>query len=73
MEQQFEVRLDDEANALYFRIKQGEVARTVEYSENVFIDLDEAGDPIGIEVIQADQFLSMLREHGGGLKLPQFA
>jgi uncharacterized protein YuzE len=47
----FEV--DEQAKALYFRLREGEIAETVEYPEveEVFLDLDDQGQVLGIEVL----------------------
>ncbi|GAB3279057.1 hypothetical protein GCM10027589_05440 [Actinocorallia lasiicapitis] len=42
---------DFDANALYVALSDAVVARTVEIDEETFVDLDEAGRPVGIEVI----------------------
>lgn len=42
---------DPEADALYLRLKKGRVSETVEIAENVFIDLDAGGEPLGIEIL----------------------
>jgi uncharacterized protein YuzE len=45
--------IDGEAKALYIRLREGEIARTIEYAEEqeVFLDLDEQGQLIGVEVL----------------------
>ncbi len=41
-----------EADALYIELEsKGSVARTVEVSPSCLVDLDEAGQPLGIELI----------------------
>jgi uncharacterized protein YuzE len=42
---------DPEADALYLRLKKGRVSETVETAENVFVDLDAGGEPLGIEIL----------------------
>ena len=42
---------DPEADALYLRLKEGRVSETVEIAENVFVDLDAGGEPLGIEIL----------------------
>ena len=70
MEARFQVRLDEEANALYFRLEQGTVARTVEISPTVFLDIDENNRPLGLEFIDADDFLDFVRKQGGTFDVP---
>jgi uncharacterized protein YuzE len=45
--------IDGEAKALYIRLREGDIAQTVEYPEEqeVFLDLDEKGQLLGIEVL----------------------
>jgi uncharacterized protein YuzE len=45
---------DREANALYIRFSKASIAETVELSESVYVDLDEAGEPVGFEVLHAE-------------------
>lgn len=42
---------DPEADALYLRFKRGRVSETVEVADNVFVDLDAEGVPLGIEIL----------------------
>jgi uncharacterized protein YuzE len=54
-------RLDVEANALYIAIKPGTVARTIELTDLVYVDVDATGEPLGIEFVSADEFVPFLR------------
>ena len=47
------LEVDEEAKALYFRLREGNIAETIEYPEGqeVFLDLDERGQVLGIEVL----------------------
>jgi uncharacterized protein YuzE len=47
------IEIDDESKALYFRLQDGSIAETVEYSEGqeIFLDLDEQRQVLGIEVL----------------------
>ena len=47
------LEIDREAKALYFRLRQGDIAETIEYSEGqeIFLDLDERGQLLAIEVL----------------------
>jgi uncharacterized protein YuzE len=63
--------LDPQVNALYVRFADGEVAHTVEIEEALFIDVSEEGEPLGIEFVNADDFLPFLRRHEGLLKIPE--
>lgn len=45
------IEYDPQADAVYLRLKRGRVHETVEVSDDVFLDLDEKGDPLGIEIL----------------------
>jgi len=53
------IEYDKEADAIYICLQDKEVAKTVEISDSVNVDLDENGDFIGIEVIDATQRYSL--------------
>lgn len=42
---------DSEADALYVRLTDGPVARSIEFGDCVVVDLDGAGRPRGVEII----------------------
>ena len=63
-------RLDPDVNALYIRFMPGKPDRTVEWEEMVYVDLDANGRPIGVEFVNADDFVPFLRRHEGNLELP---
>lgn len=62
--------LDPDVNALYVRFGTREVARTLEIEESLFIDVDEDGTPLGMEFVNADDFLPFLRRHAGHIDIP---
>jgi len=47
------IEYDREVDALYIRLQEKNVARTVEIDEGLNIDLDEKGKLIGLEVLDA--------------------
>lgn len=49
------ITYDSKVDALNIVLKTGEVARTVEIAPEVFIDLDNKGIPLYIEVIGAKE------------------
>jgi len=53
------IEYDKEADAIYICLQDKEVAKTVEISDSVNVDLDENEDFIGIEVIDATQRYSL--------------
>ena len=52
------IEYDQEANALYITLREARVAKTNEVTENVIIDLDAEGGPIGIEILGVRQLLN---------------
>lgn len=42
---------DPQADALYVRVQEGARARTVEFDERHYVDVDEAGAALGFEVL----------------------
>lgn len=66
---QFEYSPDE--NLLYVALGEGPAAETIEVEESVYIDVDTDGRPIGIEFLNADDFLPFLGRHGGRLTLPE--
>ena len=63
-------RLDPEVNALYITLRQGDVARTIEVTDTIYVDLDAQGTPLGIEFINADEFIPFLRDHADDVDIP---
>ena len=45
------LKYDEATKALYVRIRSGKVAETEPLNDSLFIDLDDAGRLVGIEVI----------------------
>jgi len=53
-------------DALYVRLGAGEISETVEVGADVYADLDDAGNPIGIEFLDAPEFFRFLSRDGSG-------
>ncbi len=53
------IEYDREVDAVYIYLQQKEVAKTVELTPGVNVDLDEDGKLIGIEVLEATQQYSL--------------
>lgn len=66
-----DVQLDPEVNALYLEFFAGEVARTLELAEGVYLDLDEENQPIGLEFIDMEAFENFLARNGGEIVIPE--
>lgn len=65
-----QIRLDADVNALYITLRPGRVARTIEITDTIYVDEDEAGVPLGIEFVNADEFLPFLRDRAGDAAIP---
>lgn len=55
---------DDQADALYVHIRDGEVSRTLEVDEGVYVDLDAERRPLGLEFIALAAFDEWIKRHG---------
>jgi uncharacterized protein YuzE len=61
---------DSEADALYSRINEGRVERTMEIEEGVYADLDAQDRPLGLEFIALAAFDEWMKRHGA-LEVPE--
>lgn len=55
---------DREADALYIRLHEGRVERTIELEEGVYADLDAEDRPLGLEFIAFAAFDEWMKRHG---------
>jgi uncharacterized protein YuzE len=62
--------LDQAVNALYVRLRSGRVERTVELTTDVYLDVDAEGLVLGAEFVNADDFLTLVRQQAGHLEIP---
>ena len=62
------ITYDPEANALYMRFSDNEIAETLELSESVYVDVDSDGVPVGLEVLDATSSLFIDRPDAAALK-----
>lgn len=46
-----------EADAVYIQLREGPIDDTIEASPNVFVDVDDAGVPVGVELLFARRYL----------------
>jgi len=49
---------DPKVRALYMKFSEAEVAETLELSSTVYVDVDVHGQPVGLEVLNADSSLT---------------
>lgn len=65
-----EFQLDCDVNALYIKLRSGQVSRTIELTDSVYVDMDADDVPLGIEFLNADEFVPFLRERAHGADIP---
>jgi uncharacterized protein YuzE len=53
-----QIDYDAEADALYIRLRAGDVADTRQADKYIFVDVDEEGIPLGIEILFAGRLLT---------------
>ena len=51
------VHYDPQSDVLYFLVQDGEEERFVEVAEGVNVELDEEGQLLGVEILNASRFL----------------
>ena len=65
------IEFDSSLGVLYLRIRSGDVADTVEYADDIYVDVDADGRVLGAEFLHADRFFALLAEHEGVLEIPE--
>lgn len=65
-----EFQLDRDVNALYIRLRAGKVARTLEVTAAIYVDMDADDAPLGIEFTNADDFLPFMRSQADNADVP---
>ena len=48
-------KFDEVADAAYLRLSEGKIARTLQLAENVTLDVDAQGRPVGLEVLSVSK------------------
>lgn len=51
------VEYDPESDILYIRIKDNKIEDTVDLDDDIFADLNEKGEIVGIEIWQAKKYV----------------
>lgn len=54
-----QIDYDPQADALYIRLREGEIEDTLEAGKYVYVDVDEDGVPLGLEILFTKQALAM--------------
>lgn len=45
------IEYDTQADAMYIQLREGEVDDTLEINPHLFVDVDTAGEPLGLEIL----------------------
>ncbi len=53
-----QIDYDPQADAIYIRLRKGEVDDTLEAGKYVYVDVDENGVPLGLEILFAGRMLA---------------
>ena len=53
-----QIDYDPQADAVYIRLRTGEVDDTLEAGKYVYVDVDENGVPLGLEILFAGRMLA---------------
>jgi uncharacterized protein YuzE len=65
------IEYDQEANAVYVYVNEGEHTRTVEVEPlKIYVDVDSDEHTLGVEFLSWDAFRQYIAEHGG-LNIPE--
>ena len=65
------IEFDQEANAVYVNVREGEHARTIEVEPlRIYVDVDAGGDTLGVEFLSWEIFQGYIGGHGG-LNIPE--
>ena len=64
---------DPESGALYVRVREGEIAETLDLAEPGFgasMDIDRDGNVLGVEFLSFQEYADLVRRSGGALEIP---
>jgi uncharacterized protein YuzE len=50
-ENEYQIEIDEEADAAYVRVGRASVARTVEVADGILVDFDARDEMVGVEVL----------------------
>jgi uncharacterized protein YuzE len=65
-----QIQFDRDVNAMYIEITSGEVGETIEVTNTIYVDVNHEGRPLGVEFLDADEFLPFLRQELGDAEVP---
>lgn len=64
---------DPESGAIYVRIRDGEIAETLEMADpsfGAYLDVDQEGNVLGVEFLSFEEFAELTTHSGGKLEIP---
>lgn len=65
-------RYDPQSGALYFRVREGRIEETLELpSPGAYMDVNEAGEVMGLEFLSLQEFVTFLSGFGGEVEPPE--
>lgn len=53
-----QINYDPQADAIYINLRDGEVDDTQQVSQYIYVDVDDAGVPLGLEILFASRVLA---------------
>lgn len=66
-------RYDPQSGALYFRLREGRIEETLELpSPGAHMDVNEAGEVMGLEFLSLQEFVTFLAGFGGEVEPPEW-
>lgn len=65
------IEFDKLVNVLYLRVRSGTIERTIEFAQDIYLDVDEEGHVLGAEFANADDFFALLNQHEGKIEIPE--
>lgn len=51
------IEYDAQADAIYFQLREGEIAKTEQVNKYMYTDVDAEGNPLGIEILFATKHM----------------
>lgn len=71
MESSIRVKHDRDVDAVYVTLRAGDVARTVEVTGSIYMDVDGLGRPLGLEFLHSEDLAPYVHAHGAEFGIPE--
>lgn len=62
-ELKFRIGYDPLVKAVYIKLSEGKVAKTIEFAPETFVDLDQKGKLLGVEMINPGKLIITRKKH----------